>query len=256
MDRLSHIAADGSAQMVDVSAKPERARSDRGRKNSASAGNARSDFARIRSRRAMFLRPRASPGSRPRSKPRSSFRSVTILNLSHVEIEIDRSGEAAGSEMHRAHDRADRSGDGSADRRVASRCSRFTTCAKRWIRRCEFPMRILSKDQERDFLIMQITVGIITISDRATAGEYEDLGGPALKEAAEKSGWQVLCEAIVPTISSEFRKLCVRFRIKVAALSLRQAEPASPSATSRRKRFAGSCAWNFPVLAKRCGANR
>ncbi len=33
-----------------------------------------------------------------------------------------------------------------------------------------------------------ITVGIITISDRASAGEYEDLGGPALKEAAQKNG--------------------------------------------------------------------
>lgn len=45
---------------------------------------------------------------------------------------------------------------------------------------------------------MQITVGIITISDRAAAGEYGDLGGPALKEAAQKYGWQVLAEAIVP----------------------------------------------------------
>ena len=45
---------------------------------------------------------------------------------------------------------------------------------------------------------MQITVGIITISDRASAGEYEDLGGPALKEAARKNGWQVISEAIVP----------------------------------------------------------
>src|SRR4051812_42207953 len=45
---------------------------------------------------------------------------------------------------------------------------------------------------------MQITVGIITVSDRATAGEYDDLGGPALKEAALKYGWQVLSEAIVP----------------------------------------------------------
>jgi len=43
-----------------------------------------------------------------------------------------------------------------------------------------------------------ITVGIITISDRASAGEYEDLGGPVLKEAAQKNGWQVLSEAIVP----------------------------------------------------------
>ena len=45
---------------------------------------------------------------------------------------------------------------------------------------------------------MQIVTGIITISDRASAGEYKDLGGPALKEAAQKAGWQVLAEAVVP----------------------------------------------------------
>jgi molybdopterin adenylyltransferase len=45
---------------------------------------------------------------------------------------------------------------------------------------------------------MQIQVGIITISDRASAGDYKDLGGPALKDAARKAGWQVLAEGIVP----------------------------------------------------------
>jgi molybdopterin adenylyltransferase len=45
---------------------------------------------------------------------------------------------------------------------------------------------------------MQIVVGIITISDRASAGEYVDLGGPALKKAAQEAGWQILAEAIVP----------------------------------------------------------
>jgi molybdopterin adenylyltransferase len=45
---------------------------------------------------------------------------------------------------------------------------------------------------------MQITVGIITISDRAASGQYDDLGGPALKAAAEKVAWSVLCEAVVP----------------------------------------------------------
>src|ERR671918_720937 len=45
---------------------------------------------------------------------------------------------------------------------------------------------------------VQIQVGIITISDRASAGDYEDLGGPALKQVAQKIGWQVLAEAIVP----------------------------------------------------------
>jgi molybdopterin adenylyltransferase len=45
---------------------------------------------------------------------------------------------------------------------------------------------------------MQIVAGIITISDRASAGEYVDLGGPALKKFANDSGWQVLSEAVVP----------------------------------------------------------
>jgi molybdopterin adenylyltransferase len=45
---------------------------------------------------------------------------------------------------------------------------------------------------------MQITVGIITVSDRASRGEYEDLGGPALKQVAVQSGWHVLAEAVVP----------------------------------------------------------
>src|SRR3954466_6625027 len=45
---------------------------------------------------------------------------------------------------------------------------------------------------------MQIQIGIITISDRASAGDYDDLGGPALKEVAQNIGWHVLAEAIVP----------------------------------------------------------
>ncbi len=43
-----------------------------------------------------------------------------------------------------------------------------------------------------------MTVGIITISDRATRGEYEDLGGPALKAEAEGRGWTVVAEVLVP----------------------------------------------------------
>ena len=47
---------------------------------------------------------------------------------------------------------------------------------------------------------MQATVvtGIITVSDRAAAGEYEDLGGPALRAAVLQRGWSVAAEAIVP----------------------------------------------------------
>jgi molybdopterin adenylyltransferase len=43
-----------------------------------------------------------------------------------------------------------------------------------------------------------ITTGIITISDRASQGIYEDLGGPALRTAAESHGWLVQAEVIVP----------------------------------------------------------
>jgi|UniRef100_UPI0037853106 molybdopterin adenylyltransferase len=41
-------------------------------------------------------------------------------------------------------------------------------------------------------------VGIITVSDRASQGVYDDLGGPALRKAAEGYGWSVGVEAIVP----------------------------------------------------------
>ena len=45
---------------------------------------------------------------------------------------------------------------------------------------------------------MQIQVGLISVSDRATQGVYEDAGGPALKEASVGYGWEVLAEAVVP----------------------------------------------------------
>lgn len=45
---------------------------------------------------------------------------------------------------------------------------------------------------------MQIQAGVITISDRASKGLYDDLGGPALKKAAEGYGWRVVSELLVP----------------------------------------------------------
>ncbi len=51
-----------------------------------------------------------------------------------------------------------------------------------------------------------ITVGIITISDRAAAGDYADLGGPALKKVAIDSAWSVLCEAVVPDDSARIQE--------------------------------------------------
>ena len=43
-----------------------------------------------------------------------------------------------------------------------------------------------------------MNVGIITVSDRATAGEYEDHGGPALVSEVARRGWTVVADALVP----------------------------------------------------------
>src|SRR5213075_1414695 len=45
---------------------------------------------------------------------------------------------------------------------------------------------------------MQINVGIITVSDRASKGLYDDLGGRGLRKTVEGSGWSVLADALVP----------------------------------------------------------
>ena len=44
---------------------------------------------------------------------------------------------------------------------------------------------------------MDIKVGIITVSDRASKGLYDDLGGPALRKAAEGYGWEVAADCLV-----------------------------------------------------------
>ena len=36
------------------------------------------------------------------------------------------------------------------------------------------------------------------MSDRASKGEYDDLGGPALKTAATGYGWAVIADLLVP----------------------------------------------------------
>ena len=53
---------------------------------------------------------------------------------------------------------------------------------------------------------MQIQPGIITVSDRASKGLYDDLGGPALKEAAEGYGWKVLLESLVPDEKKDIQR--------------------------------------------------
>ncbi len=54
--------------------------------------------------------------------------------------------------------------------------------------------------------------GIITISDRASRGQYDDLGGPALRAAAVGYGWQVAAEALVPDERSDIQR-AIRLQI-------------------------------------------
>ena len=53
---------------------------------------------------------------------------------------------------------------------------------------------------------MQIQAGIITVSDRASKGLYDDLGGPALRQAALGYGWKILAEALVPDEKREIQR--------------------------------------------------
>ncbi|HWD18921.1 MAG TPA: MogA/MoaB family molybdenum cofactor biosynthesis protein [Verrucomicrobiae bacterium] len=53
---------------------------------------------------------------------------------------------------------------------------------------------------------MQIVAGIITVSDRASRGLYDDLGGPALAKAALEYGWKVAAQTLVADEKSEIQR--------------------------------------------------
>jgi len=66
----------------------------------------------------------------------------------------------------------------------------------------------------------RITVGVITVSDRVSQGVYDDLGGPALKEAAARYGWQIVAEAIVPDDPVRIRETVRSFSAQGCGLIL------------------------------------
>jgi molybdopterin adenylyltransferase len=53
---------------------------------------------------------------------------------------------------------------------------------------------------------MKIQTGLVTISDRASRGEYDDLGGPALGKAAKGYGWAIIGESLVPDEKKEIQR--------------------------------------------------
>ncbi len=59
-----------------------------------------------------------------------------------------------------------------------------------------------------------ITVGIITVSDRSSRGEREDLSGPEIKKWAEDKGYSVLELIIVPDDIEEIKKSIIELSDK------------------------------------------
>jgi molybdopterin adenylyltransferase len=58
---------------------------------------------------------------------------------------------------------------------------------------------------------MAVRVGIITVSTRSAHGERPDASGPALVEAVNHEGWQVISTAIVPDDLGLLTKLLVEW---------------------------------------------
>ena len=53
-----------------------------------------------------------------------------------------------------------------------------------------------------------LKVAVLTVSDRCSRGEREDLGGPAVAGAAERLGWEIRERALVPdNVSAIARRL-------------------------------------------------
>lgn len=61
---------------------------------------------------------------------------------------------------------------------------------------------------------MDARIGILTVSDRASRGEYEDLGGPAIRDELERiltSEWEPVARVVpdnIPEIENALKELC------------------------------------------------
>ena len=58
---------------------------------------------------------------------------------------------------------------------------------------------------------MSIRFGILTLSDRSSRGEREDMSGPALARLIQTEGWSVAEEVILPDEESAIRKILIEW---------------------------------------------
>lgn len=69
----------------------------------------------------------------------------------------------------------------------------FTVVLKGGKIRPGMEVKMIPADPKRPY-----TAAIITLSDRASRGEYEDKSGPAIREMLEKAGYQVIEQMVLP----------------------------------------------------------
>lgn len=67
---------------------------------------------------------------------------------------------------------------------------------------------------------MSINVGVLTVSDRASRGEYDDVGGPLVSEAVKGYGWTVVEEGIVPDDKDQIQRAILSLGRKGCGLIL------------------------------------
>jgi len=58
---------------------------------------------------------------------------------------------------------------------------------------------------------MTIRFGILTLSDRSSRGEREDLSGPALSRLIQKEGWALVRQSILPDEESVIRQTLIEW---------------------------------------------
>ncbi len=56
---------------------------------------------------------------------------------------------------------------------------------------------------------MTLRVGILTVSDRSSRGEREDVSGPALRRLVEEQGWSVTQQSLLPDDEDAIRDLLI-----------------------------------------------
>ncbi len=101
-------------------------------------------------------------------------------------------------------------------------------------------VEMIPADPERPF-----TAAVITVSDRASKGEYEDLSGPVIKGVLEAEGYEVIEKLIVPDgvekLSAEMRRLADQRQVSLilttggTGFSVRDLTPEATKAVSERE---------------------